>query len=228
MSPAAKLEDYHFILDHLLSSLKRACSSLDGFLYDFEMENGETVQRKLHFRIIFIIGDTKGADAWVGRFGSHWNTKCLSRDCDIETIHSDKPDKDCKFLRFTNMEKMSEDELKSLSMRRIKNSAFRSPPNMFGSSPYGICAATPPESLHVHLLGLCVRLFQYLYEQLTADQKRELPIWIHRKDAGMTIQIFLSFARAISIRDICQDRSIIQDCSSCTLRSSRLMLFPTS
>jgi len=173
MSPAEKLEDYHFILDHLLSSLKRACSSLDGFLYDFEMENGDTVQRKLHFRIIFIIGDTKGADAWVGRFGSHWNTKCLSRDCDIETIHSDKPDKDCKFLRFTDMEKMSEEELKSLSMRRIKNSAFRSPPNIFGSSPYGICAATPPESLHVHLLGLCVRLFQYLYEQLTADQKRE-------------------------------------------------------
>ena len=86
---------------------------------------------------------------------------------------TDKPDKDCKFLRFTDMEKMSEEELKSLSMRRIKNSAFRSPPNIFGSSPYGICAATPPESLHVHLLGLCVRLFQYLYEQLTADQKRE-------------------------------------------------------
>ena len=171
LSPAKKLEDYHFILNFIMEELKEVCSSTDGYSWDFTDEDGTVHRRKLHFRIMFIIGDTKGADSWVGRLGSHWNTVCLSRDCDIKTVVSDNPEHQCCMFKFDELDQKSDSELQQLSMRKIKNNAFRSRKvNIFGSNPYGICVATPPESLHVILLGLVVRLYGFLMNQFTTEQ----------------------------------------------------------
>ena len=169
MTPAEKQEDYHFMLSFLFEEMKAVISS-KGLLWKFKDDDGVVYPRRLHFRLMFIIGDTKGADNLVGRFGSHWNTKGLSRDCDIPTANADDPHHACKQFRFSELDAMKAEQLQSLSMRRIENSAFRFPRSLMGASPYGICAGSPPEPLHVILLGIMIRLYQFFKANLTAEQ----------------------------------------------------------
>jgi len=55
---------------------------------------------------MMIIGDTKGADGWVGRYGSHWNTGGLARDCIMNTCFADDPDHHCNILHFDDIDNM--------------------------------------------------------------------------------------------------------------------------
>ena len=170
MTAGEKLEDYHYMLGYLLEEVKSVIGS-EGLKWKFHDDDKNVYVRTLHFRVMMVVGDTKGADTWAGRYGSHWNTKSLSRDCNIPTKHADNPTFKCKQLRFSDIEKMTDDELKSISFRKILNHAFRDPSNFFGESPYGICAACPPEPLHVVLLGILVRLFQFFDANMTGEQK---------------------------------------------------------
>jgi len=79
MSAQEKMEDYHFILDHLMKGLKDLSTS-GGLLWTFITNDGTRHTVRLHFRLMMIISDTKGADVWVGRYGSHTNTSGLCRD----------------------------------------------------------------------------------------------------------------------------------------------------
>ena len=170
MTAAEKLEDYHYMLGYLLEEVKSVIGSA-GLKWKFYDDDKNEYVRTLHFRVMMVVGDTKGADTWAGRYGSHWNTKSLSRDCTMLTKHADNPKYKCKQLRFSDIEQMTEDELKAISFRKILNHAFRDPSNFFGESPYGICAACPPEPLHVVLLGILVRLFQFFDANMTGEQK---------------------------------------------------------
>jgi len=121
ITAAEKLEDYHYMLGYLLEEVKSVIGS----------------------------ADTKGADTWAGQYGSHWNTKSLARDCTMPTKYADNLSYKCKQLRFSDIKKMTDDELKTISFCKILNHAFRDPRNFFGESSYGICAACPLEPLHV-------------------------------------------------------------------------------
>jgi len=59
-------------------------------------------------------------------------------------------------------------------MRKIVNNSFHEPADLFGASPYGICTATPPETLHAVLLGIMVRLFQFFDANLTEKHWKNL------------------------------------------------------
>ena len=170
LTPAEKLEDYHFILKLLMQDIKDLISSGPVEWVFVDRNTGQLHRRKMLFRVMMIIGDTKGADTWVGRYGSHWNTVGLARDCDIKTCFADDPDHKCNILHFDDLDNMSADELAKLSMRRIVHNAFREPADLFGASPYGICTATPPEPLHAVLLGIMIRLFQFFVANLTEKQ----------------------------------------------------------
>ena len=170
LTPNQKVEDYHYMLNFLLEEVKSVIGS-EGLRWKFIDDDGIVHERRLHFRLMMIIGDTKGADNLVGRFGSHWNTKGLSRDCDMPTKHADDPTHKCNMLRFTQLEELSVEQLSNLSMKRISNHALRDPPNLYGSSPYGICAATPPDALHVVLLGIMIRLYQFFKANLSKEQE---------------------------------------------------------
>lgn len=170
LTPNQKVEDYHYMLNFLLEEVKSVIGS-QGLRWKFIDDDGIVHERRLHFRLMMIIGDTKGADNLVGRFGSHWNTKGLSRDCDIPSKYADDPTHKCKMLRFTQLEELSIEQLSNISMKRITNHALRDPPNLYGSSPYGICAATPPDALHVVLLGIMIRLYQFFKGNLSKEQE---------------------------------------------------------
>ena len=167
LTPAEKLEDYHFILKLLMQDIKDLITSGPVEWVFIDRISGKQYRRKMIFRLMMIIGDTKGADGWVGRYGSHWNTVGLARDCTMHTRFADDPDHHCNFLYFDDIEKMSANELANISMRKIVHNAFREPADLFGASPYGICTATPPEPLHAVLLGIMVRLFQFFDANLT-------------------------------------------------------------
>jgi len=198
MSAEEKMEDYHFILDHIMKGLKELTSS-DGLLWTFETKDKKLHTVKLHFRLMMIIGDTKGADVWVGRYGSHMNTSGLCRDCNMLTENSDNPHHLCKFNRFHEIDKLDEQGLELLSMRRVKHNAFRVPEWLFGASPYGVCVACPPEPLHVFLLGTVIRVYQYLTDQFTKLQadtfKRELTIVCNQDMGQRGKQLFPSMAK---------------------------------
>ena len=188
MSAQEKMEDYHFILDHLMKGLKDLSTS-GGLLWTFTTNDGTRHTVRLHFRLMMIIGDTKGADVWVGRYGSHTNTSGLCRDCTMLTKDADNPHCRCKINRFSEIEQLDEAGLARLSMRRIKHNAFKFPKELFGASPYGVCVACPPEPLHVFLLGTIIRVFQFLTDQFTTKQvnvfQRELTI-VCNQDMGQS------------------------------------------
>ena len=139
LSALQKQEDYHFTLNFLLEEVKSVIGS-EGLRWKFVDDDGNVFGGRLHFRLMAIICDTKGADYTVGRFGSHWNTKGLSRDCTMPSKHANDPNHQCSMLRFTQIEAMNDEELSNLSMKRLVNHALREPRNLMGASPYGICA----------------------------------------------------------------------------------------
>ena len=198
MSAEQKMEDYHFILDHVMEGMKKLTTS-GGLLWTFKTNDGKHHTVRLHFRLMMIIGDTKGADVWVGRYGSHMNTSDLCRDCDMLTANSDDPQIHCKINRFSEIEKLDEAGLARLSMRRIKHNAFRVPKWLFGASPYGVCVACPPEPLHVFLLGTIIRVYQFLTDQFTKKQveifQRELTIVCNQDMGQRGKQLFPSMSK---------------------------------
>jgi hypothetical protein len=86
VKPEEKYSDYHSMLTIVLSDLmKLVHSSNDGLMWTFKRVPGHKgpVQKKLIFRLAFVIGDTKGHDILCGRMGSHNKTPGLCRDCDM-------------------------------------------------------------------------------------------------------------------------------------------------
>ena len=144
-----KLEDYHFMIQHILREYEQI--EKDGFYWKFFTDDGKSHTRLLKFSIIFIIGDTKGNDALCGRYGSHTNTKGLCRDCDVPTELADKCNYRCKFFKHSEILKMNNNRLKEISFRIIENNIFSR--LCFGANLNGINGALPPEPLHCIKLG---------------------------------------------------------------------------
>ena len=169
----AKANDYHHCLSIITEDIRKI-QSRGGYQWDFFFKNHPNVvfQRTLKFPLFYIIGDAKGNDMLAGRYGSRNNTKCIARDCDVLLQDCDNPNKKCIFHRQKIMEDKSEEELSNLSFRKLENNAFKN--IWFGSQPYGLFAALPPEPLHVFNLGIIERLaFSYM-QRLSTDMIKTL------------------------------------------------------
>ena len=163
-----KANDYHHCLSIVTDEIKKF-QNKRGFEWNFKLRNHPdmTFRRKLKFPLFYVIGDAKGNDMLAGRYGSRNNTRCIARDCDILLDDCDNPNKKCIFHRECIMNTKTKEELSQLSFRKLDRNAFKG--MWFGSQPYGLFAALPPEPLHVFNLGIVERLaFSYM-QRLSID-----------------------------------------------------------
>ncbi len=171
-SPDDKANDYHQCLEIIMNRIKRM-QRRDGFLWEFKLKEypDQIFPRRLIFPLFYVIGDAKGNDMLAGRFGSRRNTKCIARDCDVPLNICDNPNHRCNFLRSSVLALKTSDELKELSFRKLKRNAFDG--IWFGSQPYGLNAALPPEPLHVFNLGIIERIVESFLSRIS---KRDIVI----------------------------------------------------
>ena len=157
-SPEQKMNDYHYCLRYILDGLEKLIRFKKlNWIFKFNSSNEDTYHRELVFYLSHVSGDAKGNDLWCSRYNSRTKTICIARDCDVKTVDSDNPKIHCNFLKMKNLQNMSNDELHSLSFRKVKpyNAFWKID---FGSNPYGINGATPADPLHQINLGIVSRL----------------------------------------------------------------------
>ena len=163
ITPDQKAADYHHICSIILDDFKK--TQLEGGMeWDFVID-GITYRKTLKFPLMFIIGDCKGHDMVCGRKASH-TTKGLSRDCDCTLASSDDPMVKCNMVKQRDIELMNKVQLEDISFRNLKKNAFSGLD--YGANVWGINRATPPEPLHLILLGICMTLIESLYSELPA------------------------------------------------------------
>ena len=177
-SPDQKADDYHECLSLIMKKIKNL-QNKNGFLWDFNLKEypGITFRKKLKFPLFYIVGDAKGNDMLAGRYGSRNNTNCVARDCDVELAVCDNPNHRCNFHRHATLSELrkdttNEDKLKKLSFRNLKTDAFEG--IWFGSQPYGLLGALPPEPLHLWNLGLIERIVFSFLARLSSEKIKVL------------------------------------------------------
>ena len=169
VSPEQKANDYHHILSIILEDFKKTQRE-GGFDWDFVID-GVTYRKKLRFHLMFIIGDCKGHDMVCGRVSAH-TTKGLCRDCDCTLASADDPMVKCTMFKQSDIEVMDKKDLKNISFRKLRKNAFSG--LEYGANIWGINRATPPEPLHLILLGICMFLVDSLYSELPAQAMAKL------------------------------------------------------
>ena len=168
-----KANDYHQCLSLIIDNIKKIqCRNGYRWRFEFQKYPNQVFERKLKFPLFYVIGDAKGNDLLAGRYGSRHKTTCVARDCDILTNLCDDPKQVCNFHRQDIMETKDINELKDLSFRKLNKNAFEG--IWFGSQPYGLFAALPPEPLHVFLLGIVERLSESFLHRLTPQLMKTL------------------------------------------------------
>ena len=153
-----KMNDYHFCLRYILDGLEQI-QKLEGLDWEFAFPcyREEKYKRLLKFPLSHVVSDAKENDMICGRMGNRCNTTCLARDCDITIEQSDQPNIKCNFHSMYDLEKLSKDELKKISFKKIVPYLAFSKID-FGVNPYGINASTPCEPLHQINGGIIQRL----------------------------------------------------------------------
>ena len=165
-----KAEDYHYCLGKIIDGIRDLQQNKHGHLWSFSFTdddgNNTSHTRKLHFPLAYVIGDAKGNDLLCGRYGSHYNTTCVGRDCDARTATCDDPSVRCNFLCMNKIELMEQGELRAISFRKLRKNAFSG--IWFGAQPYGINGCVPAEPLHQINLGILERLPASFFARLSA------------------------------------------------------------
>ena len=171
LTPEQKLNDFHYILRYILNGIEKLQSIKEGLDWEFEFPEfpNKKYIRKLKFPISHIIGDAKGNDTLCGRFQSRVTTKYLCRDCDVLTQESDDTQSKCNFFQYDILQAKTKDEMEELCFRKIEPyNAFES--IWFGSNPYGLNGACPPDPLHQINKGIPQRLPNcFLKERLSIN-----------------------------------------------------------
>ncbi len=156
-TPDEKSNDYHQILGLIINDIKRL-QDKNGYNWIFKLKEypNQVFQRKLIFPLFYVIGDAKGNDMLAGRQRNWTSATHIARDCNALLASCDNTDIRCTFHRQCLIEKMNTTQLKGISFCNLKSNAFKN--FWFGSQPYGINAALPPEPLHMFNLGIVERL----------------------------------------------------------------------
>ena len=120
-----------------------------------------------------ILSDTKGANGFTARYGSHGEkVQGLCRDCDISTRMAANVDHRCTFFTKEGMSNLTELEKKNLSFHSIENAFDKV--WMGYCEHFGVYGATPPELLHVFYLGICEYLYEGFMDTLSTQMILEL------------------------------------------------------
>ena len=172
-----KANDYHQCLSLILKDLNKV-QRRSGIQWNFTFDDypNTVFNRKLIFPLFYVIGDAKGNDILAGRYGSRNGTTCIARDCDVKLVDCANPKHKCTFHKQIDMFSKSAEELKMLSFRKLKNNAFEN--TWFGSQPYGLFAALPPEPLHMFNMGIIERLAESFIARLSVADIKLLDIHV--------------------------------------------------
>jgi hypothetical protein len=155
----------------------------------------------LHFDLLLIIGDTKGADKLTGHYSaSSAVIKRMVRDCNIPTTLGDDADYKCCFTQVLQTKNTVQTALQRVKDKNGSYSANETPcreisQNMidlffwnfdFGGTDHGVHCACPYEELHLLYLGLFKYLLQSIYEY--REPNLDLLLWhnarISKKEKG--------------------------------------------
>ena len=175
--PSAKLQEYHAVLDHILSELKYIQGKDSGFSWTLTLDN-YTHDVVFKVAVQVIIGDCKGNDSLCGRFGSHSKTsRGFCRDCKVTFSESDNPNHNCVFIEKSDIFGKPKEVLNSIGFHKISN-AFDSID--FGAHSFGVYGATPSEPLHAFKLGLCKYLFECFMEEVPPQTNKLMDKRLHQ------------------------------------------------
>ena len=151
-----KLQDYHDMMTEIFAEMKDIRDS-GGLKLTLDF-GSHGVHDVIAIPVIqYIVGDCKGNDVLCGRKGGHEiRMKGLCRDCNISPQDGDdvclETPLKCKFLTKDDVLNKTQEELDSISFWKINNCFSHL---SFGGCPRNVYGGTPPEILHLFLLGLC-------------------------------------------------------------------------
>ena len=94
--PVRKLDDYHFILRHILSPLADTVTNKGGIYWEFPANvvdnNGKKKEGLVHFYFSCLLGDNEGHDKACNHYGNRTSKcPCLCRRCDTPFKETDNP-----------------------------------------------------------------------------------------------------------------------------------------
>ena len=156
--PLGKAKDYHFMLSHILHSLKQAQVST-GIGWGLKYK-GITHQVVMKIPIIFVIGDTEGHDKLCGKFLSRSKlVKCYCRYCDCPAAKTGNAHAEFSFTKASAIARLCQQEDQKGATEQLRLMSYHCLNNAFTGLTFcdpslGINGATVAEVLHLLQHGI--------------------------------------------------------------------------
>lgn len=164
-SQVVKREDYHHLLQHILTGLFEVEQS-NGIVWRYIDSNSNSHVYNLKFALMYVIGDALGNDKLCDRYLTYNSkSKFLCRDCNCPSSELDNPDFICEYILRKTILSMNSNELKQKCFYKVTNNAFDR--TCFGHDEYGIHGCSPAEFLHQFLLGVLKKLLSFFFDSVT-------------------------------------------------------------
>ena len=164
-----KVQDYHYVLAHILQSYKDAQSMDLRWNLTYK---GKCHEVSLKIPLLYVVGDTEGHDKLCGHFQNRTHSASLCRYCACPTQETGNPDATFRKTHASVIANLVRngnlDELKRRSYHAVVN-AFTG--IQFCDHVRGINGATPGELLHVIQHGLD----NYFHTALLEAKREEAP-----------------------------------------------------
>lgn len=174
--------NYHKCLNEIILPLKKVQKGFKTFI-----RIGDEIRyMEVICPIAFVSGDGKSSDMLCCRRGTK-KTGRVSRYCLCPACKLDDPFHKCELVAMSTLKTLveiahseastlkekrrAEKQLKELSTHNVYNAFFDAE---FGSNPFGIIAATPPDMMHMFELGILKYLFQIFVDTMNDDTKAEV------------------------------------------------------
>lgn len=158
--PREKLEEYNQVLEYIMEPLAQLQEY--PFTWTFKVD-GSVYEVKCYIQVQFVMGDCKGLDKTVGRFGNY-NCRGLCRICDIRNENCDIPSTTFNYHSPNRINTAGDKQLKKWSIHKMENRGF-------GKIQFGFLGtgnaymATPNAPLHqFREKGVIHRAFTEFYK----------------------------------------------------------------
>jgi len=167
LTPQQKVEDYHYVLGHLLQSFKDAQRMDLQWQIEFK---GKLYPVTLKIPLLFVIGDTEGHDKLCAHYLNRTYSKNICRYCYCPTNETGNPyanyPKTCASTISNLVDRGDVAAVNNLSYHCVLNALTGI---LFCDPTRGINGATPMELLHVVQHGLD----QYKHKSLNTAKKED-------------------------------------------------------
>ena len=168
LDSAKKVQDYHFVLSHILESYKDAQNMELRWMLHYR---GQSHDVSLQMPLLYVIGDTEGHDKLCAHYQNRTKSNAICRYCQCPSDQTGNPDASYKKTSAKYIANLARrrnlDELKRLSYHCVVN-AFND--IKFCDPTRGINGATPGELLHVFQHGL----YQYMHISILTAKREEI------------------------------------------------------